>query len=634
MRKKFLCVLLSGAVALTGFTPVFGQSQDLSDIEGTPYEEAVSQLVDKGVITGYEDGTFRPLDPITRAEAAILIMNAMSPEEDILLSAPENRFTDMNGSRWASEAVNYALAMGFISGYPDGTFKPTQEVTYGEFTTMLVGALGYGEESLSGSWPDNYMEKGRELGLFDEISIRFTPASDNTQDAGKSQDIDEAQDADEKQASQQPQNETDAREVSQNEGDPQQTEQGEDALTSKDKAIRGDVALMVYPVLEELAKQGKNELPPLSEMDHTIVSGMDFTGDPIPLSMEEAITTMQTTGTRAQTALLNKQGDENTAKGLSQTTSSMSDQLDAAAGAPLSVSSALQSAGITSVNLKISRLRRDFVQDNIENNYQAELNGIEKDTVETYYGVLQAQENLKISQDNLNQKESLLELAQQKYDAGTAAKIDVTQAEAAVVEAQNSLQSAQSTLTTAKMNFNLLLGYPLMQAVEYTDTFQQLTPPAITLEEAIKGALDKRNEIVGASFNYQVQQIVLDNLRYTTSTASSAYREQSLATETAKTTLENLPSQIEMEIRTKYLNLQSMEEGISNARSTVSLAEEAFRVAQISYDAGLSTFSDVEEAQIAVYQAQLGLSSAIVQYDLAVYDFLYASDVGTTRLTF
>ena len=51
---------------------------------------------------------------------------------------------------------------GLIKGYPDGTFKPANQVSYAEAITMLVRALGYKDEFLSGQWPANYLAKAGE----------------------------------------------------------------------------------------------------------------------------------------------------------------------------------------------------------------------------------------------------------------------------------------------------------------------------------------------------------------------------------------------------------------------------------------------------------------------------------------
>jgi outer membrane protein TolC len=69
------------------------------------------------------------------------------------------------------------------------------------------------------------------------------------------------------------------------------------------------------------------------------------------------------------------------------------------------------------------------------------------------------------------------------------------------------------------------------------------------------------------------------------------------------------------------------------AKAVKAYAEEGYRLLKISYDAGMTTLAELQQAQSNVYKAGLGVSAAIADYDLAVYEFGYAQDVGTYRLS-
>ena len=126
-----MCVLGAGAVKY-------------SDVESAyAYSAEVQFLSDLEIITGYPDGTFQPEGTITRAEAAAVIFRMLAGKQ----SASENYqggtvFSDVPADHWASGYVNFATEMGIINGYPDGTFLPDQEISYGEYVTMLARALG------------------------------------------------------------------------------------------------------------------------------------------------------------------------------------------------------------------------------------------------------------------------------------------------------------------------------------------------------------------------------------------------------------------------------------------------------------------------------------------------------------
>ncbi len=82
-------------------------------------------------------------------------------------------FSDVTAGKWFYESITQMTESGIFKGYPDGTFKPDNTVTYGEFIKMFVVAVT-GEDlgnSDTGHWAENYYEKGIELGLYTEHDI-------------------------------------------------------------------------------------------------------------------------------------------------------------------------------------------------------------------------------------------------------------------------------------------------------------------------------------------------------------------------------------------------------------------------------------------------------------------------------
>lgn len=367
-------------------------------------------------------------------------------------------------------------------------------------------------------------------------------------------------------------------------------------------------------------------------IDRIIVPDMTFGGDEIKLSLDDAIKIMQTEGSSAESAKLNKSSDEAVARGYKESASSISDLLDAIAGLGLPASSAAEQAGATEVNEKIVKLRRDFAKEQLDDNYQAEMNQIEAATIETYYGVLQAEENLRIAKENLATQKTILANTQKKYKLGTVARIDTLTAETEVQKAENEVASAEALANTAKMNFNMLLGYDLMQKVVLTDTLKSVEAPEGTLTGFIENALDNRNEIKGAGFAADIQEILLTNLKYRYPENSSTFLKQQVAYNEARKAADDAPTMIEMDIRVKYMDLENKKLAVKAAEATLANAKEGYRLAMITYDAGMNTLTDVQQAQIMAFRAGQGLAAAITDYDLAVYNFKHAIGVGTTRL--
>lgn len=107
-------------------------------------------------IEGYPDGTFRPDDSITRAEAAMMLYNLahdkiITPRTATLES---DGFTDVAPGSWYYDAVMYLAEMGTIDGYPNGSFDPEGQITRAEFTTMIVRFAGIPANVGEASFPD------------------------------------------------------------------------------------------------------------------------------------------------------------------------------------------------------------------------------------------------------------------------------------------------------------------------------------------------------------------------------------------------------------------------------------------------------------------------------------------------
>lgn len=171
--KKILSFILVLLMLVSGSMSVFADETDVpKDIQGTEYESAVRTLIEKGVLSGYSDGTFRPDAAMDRAEACAVVVKAMNPVGAELYNAKNNVFEDMNGYEWASKYVSYAVSKGIVSGTSKTTFKPADQVTNNEIAAMLVNAVGYTAKDLQGSWPDNYVNKAKELMIFSAATLQ------------------------------------------------------------------------------------------------------------------------------------------------------------------------------------------------------------------------------------------------------------------------------------------------------------------------------------------------------------------------------------------------------------------------------------------------------------------------------
>ncbi|MCD7947697.1 MAG: S-layer homology domain-containing protein [Oscillospiraceae bacterium] len=111
------------------------------------YYHEVAYLTNRGILFGYEDGTFRGDAPISRAEFA-----AIASRFDALWLGTDNAFSDVSESHWAVQYINSAAEKGWITGYADGTFRPDQSISRAEAVTLINRVLG--RSLTAGNEPD------------------------------------------------------------------------------------------------------------------------------------------------------------------------------------------------------------------------------------------------------------------------------------------------------------------------------------------------------------------------------------------------------------------------------------------------------------------------------------------------
>ena len=133
MKKKVIKKVISMALAaIMTFVPtqVFAVS---NDIKGHWAESAITYWQDNGLISGYEDGTFKPDKSITRAEFAVMLNKALG-----FVDKGNVSFSDVKAGDWYYDAVAIAVEAGYCSGYEDGTFKPNETITRAEAAVMIA----------------------------------------------------------------------------------------------------------------------------------------------------------------------------------------------------------------------------------------------------------------------------------------------------------------------------------------------------------------------------------------------------------------------------------------------------------------------------------------------------------------
>ncbi|MDQ6422012.1 S-layer homology domain-containing protein [Paenibacillus sp. LHD-117] len=159
------------------------EEQELADISGHWAEAAIKEAVREGVVKGYEDGTFKPDAAVTRAQFAVMLMNALKPAG----GGAELHFTDAIPA-WARPSIAQAVEAGIVRGYDDGSFRPGASITRSELAVMIAraagadskaaGSTGFLDDSLIPDWAKEAVAAVKEMGIVSGRSGNLFAPSD------------------------------------------------------------------------------------------------------------------------------------------------------------------------------------------------------------------------------------------------------------------------------------------------------------------------------------------------------------------------------------------------------------------------------------------------------------------------
>ncbi|NQX45439.1 S-layer homology domain-containing protein [Paenibacillus tritici] len=119
---------------------------------------SIDVLIAKGLLTGYSDGTFRPSTGLTRAEAVKVITTYMG------LDGQASNFTDVSGAHWANKYIGAAAGAGLMNGYSDGTFRPNAKISRSELATLITRAF-----KLTGTGSTSFKDVKKEAWYYNSI---------------------------------------------------------------------------------------------------------------------------------------------------------------------------------------------------------------------------------------------------------------------------------------------------------------------------------------------------------------------------------------------------------------------------------------------------------------------------------
>lgn len=159
---SILILIIFTSVAYAGFNDV---------LPSDPAFNAISLMVELKIMGGDGAGDFRPDQEMTREEFAKTIISCSNLDSVANTLMGISIYSDVGPDRWSCGYINAAVNKEYIYGKTDGKFYPEAPVTFVEVCVAFIKALGYDDADLNGVWPDNYINKAKELKLTEGISL-------------------------------------------------------------------------------------------------------------------------------------------------------------------------------------------------------------------------------------------------------------------------------------------------------------------------------------------------------------------------------------------------------------------------------------------------------------------------------
>lgn len=168
--KSFLVIALSfgAGLAVSVAKPVQAQASTFTDVPANYWANSyIETLAEQGVIAGFPDGSFRPDDPVTRAQFAAILRQTFAATE----GASAQPFDDVPADYWATEAIAAARSANFLSGYPGNVFQPEQNIPRVQTLVALISGLGYASSGPNNPDDPAYYTDASDIPTYAQASI-------------------------------------------------------------------------------------------------------------------------------------------------------------------------------------------------------------------------------------------------------------------------------------------------------------------------------------------------------------------------------------------------------------------------------------------------------------------------------
>ncbi|MFO7152958.1 MAG: TolC family protein [Bacillota bacterium] len=256
---------------------------------------------------------------------------------------------------------------------------------------------------------------------------------------------------------------------------------------------------------------------------------------------------------------------------------------------------------------------------------EAAKNSIRFGVEAAYYAALSARDKVEIARESLERAREMERIAQALYENGSATKKDLLDAQVKLSTAEAELKKAEVEMEKAYIDLKKLLKLDMARQIELSEGSEfKAVEKKVDLNELLEKARKNRIDLVQAREQLDLAKYDFEMTQKVYPSNTFQYKEKEYALKQAELNYQNVESQIEQEVRKAYLDYTAAASSLPILEKSLEMAEESYRIARLSYEAGLIRSVDLAQAEEAVKQVKLQKAGAIYSYNLAA---LYLDNV-------
>lgn len=247
--------------------------------------------------------------------------------------------------------------------------------------------------------------------------------------------------------------------------------------------------------------------------------------------------------------------------------------------------------------------------------YDITINGVKIQAESAFYELIKARENQQIAENALTRADEQLNIANSKFSVGTVAKIEVIQNEAAQAGARAALTAAQNNSQQKMLELNKVIGVDMKTVVNPSGIFE-FKAESYDFQQVLDKASQEAMSVVKAQNNYDIATWSYDFVVAYYGSGNWDAQQGKQDMDAAAILLKQAQDNIITTVSQTYSGYTATAGQYNYLLKAVELSKEAYRLQQISYEVGMTTFEDVQKASDNLTKAEAALSECIYSYNI------------------